>query len=494
MWAPTWATDRFARMRGRRDVGAVVLVRESGGREVVDHACPMASRRGVRAGMTVAHARALAGQGVVTAPADPDGDARGLAALSRFVSRRWTPTVSVDGPDGLLADITGCDHLFGSERRLVASLEGVVRGLGIRARVAAASTIGCAWAMARWSRAARPRVPPGVERRALEGLPVAALRIGPDACAALREVNVHTIGELMALPRSQVAARYAGVLLRLDQALGAAHEAVAPMRDAEVFRAHVDLPGATTRVQSIQLATQHVLRELESSLRRAESGARRVTARFTRVGVGGGEEVEVVVQTSRPTRDAKVVWGLFAPRVERMHLGFGVEAVSVAAGLTERMAHEQATIIGARRAGDARELDQALDVIANRIGADRVLRACVAQSHRPERASRWTPISMALEGVDGSSGPCRPRPSRLWSAPEEARVVALSPDGPVHRVTMRDGRSRVVVSCIGPERLGGEWWRGREGTRDYYRVQDEHGRWLWVYRDAGRWAVHGDWA
>jgi hypothetical protein len=32
-------------------------------------------------------------------------------------------------------------------------------------------------------------------------------------------------------------------------------------------------------------------------------------------------------------------------------------------------------------------------------------------------------------------------------------------------------------------------------ARDYYRVQDEAGLWLWVFRrlDTGRWFVHGLW-
>jgi hypothetical protein len=33
-------------------------------------------------------------------------------------------------------------------------------------------------------------------------------------------------------------------------------------------------------------------------------------------------------------------------------------------------------------------------------------------------------------------------------------------------------------------------------TRDYFKVQDEQGRWLWIYRvlEQGCWFVHGLWA
>ncbi|HZT51808.1 MAG TPA: DNA polymerase Y family protein, partial [Stellaceae bacterium] len=58
----------------------------------------------------------------------------------------------------------------------------------------------------------------------------------------------------------------------------------------------------------------------------------------------------------------------------------------------------------------------------------------------------------------------------------------------VHRVRRADG----------PERILGEWWRGHNELRDYYRIEDECGRRFWLYRagafrpDApARWFLHG---
>ncbi|MBL0928368.1 MAG: hypothetical protein IBJ11_12085 [Phycisphaerales bacterium] len=60
----------------------------------------------------------------------------------------------------------------------------------------------------------------------------------------------------------------------------------------------------------------------------------------------------------------------------------------------------------------------------------------------------------------------------------------------------RGGRLRRVLGCFGPERLCGEWWRGDQDTRDYYRLHTDDGAWLWVFRSAesGRWFRHGEWA
>ena len=77
----------------------------------------------------------------------------------------------------------------------------------------------------------------------------------------------------------------------------------------------------------------------------------------------------------------------------------------------------------------------------------------------------------------------------------------MTPDGPPLWLRWRDAEHRLVTSA-GPERITSEWWRTDQSprkavvTRDYFRVQDERGRWLWICRvlETGAWYVHGEWA
>ena len=56
-----------------------------------------------------------------------------------------------------------------------------------------------------------------------------------------------------------------------------------------------------------------------------------------------------------------------------------------------------------------------------------------------------------------------------------------------------------VAHAQGPERIGSEWWRSSQPTRDYYLVEDDDGRRFWLYREglyeretnAPRWFVQG---
>jgi protein ImuB len=94
------------------------------------------------------------------------------------------------------------------------------------------------------------------------------------------------------------------------------------------------------------------------------------------------------------------------------------------------------------------------------------------------------------------------RPTALLERPETIDVMSVTPEGPPQWLRWRGGEYAVIASS-GPERIAEEWWRSAEfdcRARDYFRVQINDGRWLWVFRvrggneDAGAgWFVHGEW-
>jgi protein ImuB len=65
----------------------------------------------------------------------------------------------------------------------------------------------------------------------------------------------------------------------------------------------------------------------------------------------------------------------------------------------------------------------------------------------------------------------------------DGKPVAFTDQGETHRLSQ----------VTGPERIAGQWWNGHWKTRDYYNVQDEHGRrhWLFCVAETRRWFVHG---
>ena len=108
-----------------------------------------AQRLGLHAGLALAQARAMH-PALTAVPEDQAADARLIDALADWC-QRYTPLVAADPPDGILFDIGGCAHLFGGEEKLRADLLTRVRRWGFSARAAIASTIGAAYAAARFS-------------------------------------------------------------------------------------------------------------------------------------------------------------------------------------------------------------------------------------------------------------------------------------------------------------------------------------------------------
>ena len=109
-------------------------------------------------------------------PEDQAADAHLIDAIADWCLR-YTPLVAVDPPDGILLDIGGCAHLFGGETKLRDDLLARMTRFGFAARAAIASTIGAAWAAARFGDTAI--IAAGEERDALAPLPLAALRLPP---------------------------------------------------------------------------------------------------------------------------------------------------------------------------------------------------------------------------------------------------------------------------------------------------------------------------
>jgi protein ImuB len=116
---------------------------------VITAASPAAEQQGAFTGMAVADARAAVAELVVVD--DTPGKAAKLLRLLGLWCIRYTPIVSVDVPDGLILDISGCTHLWGGERGYLTEIVLKLRKAGFDARAAIADTPGAAWAVAHFA-------------------------------------------------------------------------------------------------------------------------------------------------------------------------------------------------------------------------------------------------------------------------------------------------------------------------------------------------------
>lgn len=430
---------------------------------------PAARALGLAPGLALADARAAC-PGLLVQDAQPAADAEGLRTLGLWCTR-YSPRVMVDSIDGLAIDLTGCTHLFGGERGLLADLSGRLARWSLTHRLAVADRLGRAWA---WARFGAGGILPAEAESAVLGLPVAALRLEPELHLALRRLGLRRIGQLAALPRSSLLTRFGPALpLRLDRFLGEAEEKFVPLQETRSFTVRVGWPEPIGRHEDIAAATTGLLvalcRELEcarAGVRRLELGLYRVDGRLARVGIG----------TSRPVREVPHLLRLLALELDGLDLGFGVEFMLLEATETAPLGAVQTDLAGAAQEA---ELDRLIDQLVRRLGPRRVVRLQPVDSHLPERAQALIPAGAALDLRPWLAR--QPRPLRLLARPRPAEALALVPDGPPLRLA-----GRRVTSATGPERILPEWWRpedARARPRDYYRITIEDGQNLWVYRE-----------
>ena len=453
-----------------------IVVARTGQRDIVTAACEVALDLGLSPGMAAAHARALVSD-LEILDAEPVADRAWLDRLALHAARYWTPSAAVSGSDGLWLDLSGTTHLFGGEERFAARLLGFLRRLGFTARVAIAGTPGAAYALARYGGAATRILPEGGEGEALAPLPLAALRLAPEALAAAARFGIERVADLYPMPRGPLARRLGRAAVeRLDQARGFVPEPILPVVPFAIPEAHRALLEPIGTAEAIEQVISDLLGDLVPQLRERSLGIRSLVLCCDRVDMG---QQLITVGTARPTRDAKHLLRLFKLRIDRIEPGLGIEMMALAAPQVEALGPE-AIGAGFDTAPRAPDLAPLVDALAGRAGETALFRLSAIESDVPERA-----IGRAGPLVKPVGWPVWARPVRMLARPEPlSGVVALLPDHPPRRFAWR-GRSYRVVAGDGPERIHGEWWR-RVGVmwavRDYFRVEAESGERFWLFR------------
>ena len=465
---------------------------------------------GIAPGLPLAGAKAIRPDLDVRAH-DEAADSRLLARLAEWCGR-YTPWTAIDpastgagrlgGGAGLWLDISGCAHLCGGEAALLGDLVKRMAGLGFAASAAVAETAGAAWALARLARTPVSIVPQGEVAARLRPLPIEGLRLPAAALQHLRRLGLRRIGDLMALPRAPLAARFGEtLLLTLDQALGRADEPLSPRRPQPEFLARLAFAEPLGHLSGVTAVVALLAAEVSRRLQAAQRGARQLELACYR---SDGSLARIEAGTSRPSAAEAHLSRLLRDKLEGLDVGFGIEVMTLAASVAEPHRPSQTAIaLDGTEAAMADSLGALIDHLSNRLGAQAVVWLAPHASHIPERAFREIPALSSPAPAGPMPRPHQPRPLTLFPSPEPIEVVAPVPEGPPALFRWRRLQHR-IIAAEGPERIAPEWWRSDAAadlgaaSRDYYRLEDADGSRFWVYREGPyradappRWYLHG---
>ena len=455
---------------------------------------PSAARLGIECGMSLADARARV----------PELEAFDYAAhddhawLERLADGciRYTPAVALDAPDGLVLDVSGCVHLFGSEAMLAADLVTRLERLGVAVRYAFAANPDAARALARY------RVSGASEAEAIRRLPVVALGLDEEATIALKRAGLKIVGDVALRPVSAIAARFGGnAATQVRRMLGEADSPLTPRIVKAPLHVERRFAEPVARTDYALEVLGELMAEAVVRLEESHQGGRRFEARFFR---SDGLVQRLAVETGQPTRDVAGVLRLFRERIEGLadpiDPGFGFDLIRLDLPIVERLEATQLKLEGGAVA--EAQLVALIDRLSTRLGRGSVRRFAPRDRHLPEQAELTLPAVdtiPAREWLAPEKGEPPLRPIHLFDPPQPIDHVASDvPDGPPMRFRWRRILHE-VAKVEGPERIATPWWTSRQApTRDYYRVEDRRGRRFWIFRhglyeemENPGWYIHG---
>jgi len=388
---------------------------------------------------------------------------------------RFTPAVSLEPPQGVLAEVRGSLRHFGGLCALATRIREGVAALGFSAHLAAAPTARGAWLLT-FAETELLLEDVSTLKRTLERLPIEVLGASDEAQTLLNRIGVRSVSALLALPRASLARRL-GPALRadLDRALGSEPEPRRFFAPPGRFAATLELPAEVEHAEGLLFAARRLLLQLEGLLSARQAGVRQF-----RVVLGHRRQAptRIEIGLAGAGREAERFVALLRERLSRHALAAPVESIRVEANAFVALEGRTTGLFGGTQE-DGEAWHRLVERLQARLGEEAVSGLALNPDYRPERAWRsCLPGEEAPATKDIAFGP---RPLWLVEPPRvlEERGGVPQQNGP-------------LTMLAGPERIESGWWDDAEVRRDYFIARAADRALLWIYREpGGGWYLHG---
>jgi protein ImuB len=458
------------------------------GRMIITAANPLACQQGIVVGMVLADAR------VIVPSLKYFDDIPGLPEkLLESIAKwciRFSPIVSIDPPDGIIIDATGCTHLWNGGSSYLDSIVKRLKQTGYNVNAAMGDTPGKAWAITHFGNC-ESIINSDTELTAFLIFPVAALRLEVEAVSRLNKLGLRQIRDILSMPRSVLRRRFGNhLLMRLDQALGRQEEVIQPVQPVEPYSERLPCLEPIVTATGIEIALKKLLEVLCKRLQHEGKGIRKLIFKGYRV---DGNIQAIDIGTNSASSNVNHLFKLFEIKISSIEPALGIELFTLEASKVEDVYSTQEKFWDKTCGLENPELIKLLDRVSNKIGVDSIHRFLPAEHHWPERS-----VKIAASLDEELTTPWRTgwqRPIYLLQKPEPVWATAPIPDYPPMLFRYQN-KLHKVKKADGPERIEREWWIEEGQHRDYYVVEDEYGKRYWLFRsghysDNYQWFIHG---
>jgi protein ImuB len=438
---------------------------------IVEHhrivACDGKARaRGVRSGMSVSAALALAPQ-LRVRQRDASAETEALLGIAAW-AMQFTPNVALEFPDAVLLEVSGSLKLFGGLTQILGDVREGLAAMGFTASLAVAPT----------SRAAGWLACAGQETlvtdavrldEAVSALPVAALRCDSDVLDALEAIGVATLGDLLTLPRDGLARRFGQTLLEnLDRACGQLPDPRTFFMPPAQFSARIELLSEVTQAEALLFAARLLLLQLAGYLAARSGGVQRLVLKLAH---RDGGTTAIAIGLVAPSRDAEHFTVLVRERLRSVALREPVHAIAVEATDILPFAEDNLGLFPDDTGPG--NWERLVERLRTRLGTEA---GHIPPTGTGDASTNAEPDEKQLQIEFGE------RPFWLLDAPRPIAEVGAVPDyeGP-------------LTLLAGPERIESGWWDDDDIARDYFVARTSAESLVWIYRErrGGGWYLHG---
>jgi protein ImuB len=484
VWIPAFRLA-VARLTQAIDLAAPVLVADKIERgRVVDCSLPAAAL-GVRPGMTLVQAQAVAPE-ATTVVDDLARDAQVWHDVLDALDAA-SPLVQDDGWGRALLEMHGIE---GGATGWLDAVRGALAGFDLPVRLGLGPSPFVAHAAATLGEG----ICTGDPAAFVAPLSLELLDCGPEICERLRLLGITTLGDLAALPHGPFVRRFGPQAATWhDRARGIDRRPLRPRpRDLRIDR-RLYGEGDAASEEAVLFALRTLVGTVVDDLGSAGKRAGRLVLTLE---CENGDLRELSVRVAQPTALPATLFDLLRARLEGITLDAPVTGLRLLAEGLE----SGGVPIALFAAGDPDP--DALGIVLARIeaalGEGHALRPQLAEAARDERRATMQPFTL------------EPLVTRTWSAlapsvalPATATLQfrTLTPQPVAVRVI--GGRPRFVgtpeaevLDCAGPWRIDEGWWAAATGSservaRDEYDVLLADGALVRIAREAHGWHIRG---
>ena len=299
----------------------------------------------------------------------------------------------------------------------------------------------------------------------------------------LHKWGIHTLGQLAALDKEQLAARLGPEAIHMwERANGQSSRVLKLVRPPELFRESFEFENEIETAEPLLFMLRRFVEQLALRLDAIYLVAKELSLQIT---FGNKQTYERVFKIPQPTNDVDLLFRMLQTHLENFRSEHPIVAVALNAQPI-KPANEQFGLFETTLR-NPHQLSETLARLIALLGADRVGTPVLEETHQPDafRMEPFCSTGILPVGQDGCATAAELRRFR----PALSASLLLDEDTFVHvRSAEIQGK---IIEQRGPYLISGNWWDEKSWARAEWDVHLEDGDLVRVHETDGIWKIDG---